>query len=193
MSARSLLLSDLPIGIAPRADLQAAANPAQPLGRIGSANRAADRALLPTFRLIRYDRTPRCVEQLLLNHRLFVRSRFSFHQLNTTVACLRIMRRSNTRRRSSGPVQAHDVSRIERRRAPRALLTGLHPSYLSRSDDNAFHRVRANGAVHKSFALKLWQRRMRLRTVRNVHFSSYSTDKTQAMGQRIENSSCGEF
>src|SRR5580658_3657442 len=92
-SGRSLLLNALLIGIAPRADFQTPANPAQPFRRIGGAIPATNSTLLHALHLIRHHRTLRLIEKLLLDdwirgHGLHGRRWFSFHGLKTTVACL---------------------------------------------------------------------------------------------------------
>ncbi len=61
-SGRSLLLNGLLIGIAPGADLQPAANPAQPFGGIGCANGAAHRALFHALGQIRHHGTLRLIQ-----------------------------------------------------------------------------------------------------------------------------------
>src|SRR5580692_7448948 len=83
-NGRSLLLNALLIGIAPRADFQAPANPAQSFNGIGRATRATHRTLLHALDLIRHHRTLRLVEKLLVDHwirghGLYGRCRFSFH------------------------------------------------------------------------------------------------------------------
>ena len=129
-SGRWLLLNGLLIGIAPSADLQAAANPAQAFRGIGRANRAADRTLLRALGLIGHHRKLGLIQKLRINHRIWGRwlcgrRWFTFHLLKTTVPCLAIAR-------LRGAIHAHDISRIESSRAPRAFLTGFHLGGLSR-------------------------------------------------------------
>jgi len=88
MSGRSLLLQTLLIRIAPRADLQAPANPTQPFGRIGRALSSADRALVHSLQLIRHHGSLRLFQKRFVNHRFGWRC-FSFHWTETTLPCLR--------------------------------------------------------------------------------------------------------
>src|SRR5690349_16887875 len=82
---RWLLLSDLLIGIAPRADLQPPAHPAQLLLGIGSARRAAHRTLFDALELIGDNRALGLIQKLLVNHRLGNRRRFASHHLNSNM------------------------------------------------------------------------------------------------------------
>ena len=70
MNARSLLLNGWLIGIAPRADLEPTADPAQSLGGIRRAGGAADRALGDTRQLIRDHRSLGFLQELPVDHRL---------------------------------------------------------------------------------------------------------------------------
>jgi hypothetical protein len=151
MSARSLLLSDLLIGIAPSADFQPPAYPAQRLFRIWRARRTADRALFDALDLIRDNRTLRLSQKLLVNHWLGCRQRFASHYLNNNTDS----DRGSDRRALRRPVHPHDVSRIQRRRTARAFLARFHHRPLSVTDDCSFHRVCADGAVHVGVPFEL--------------------------------------
>ena len=76
---RSLLLSGLLIGIAPRADFQAATDPAQRLFTVGRASGAANRALVHALELIGNNGTFRLIEKLLVDNRFASRQRFALH------------------------------------------------------------------------------------------------------------------
>jgi hypothetical protein len=76
-SGGSLLLSDLLIGIAPRADLKAPANPAQRFRGVRRARRAAHGALLQTLNLIEHNRLLGFVQKFLIDH--WGRQRLPFH------------------------------------------------------------------------------------------------------------------
>ena len=152
-SGRWLLLNALLIGIAPRADLQPAADPAQPLRRVGRANSAANGTLIRSLGLIGHHGKLHLIQQLWIDHRLRDRGlRMSrwlpFHGLKTTVSCWRLR----------CAIQPHDISRIERSRAPGALLTRFYLGGLPRRDHNPFHCVRANGTVNKCLDLVLGHR-----------------------------------
>ncbi len=71
MSGRQLLLNALLIGIAPGADLQPAAHPAQPFGGIGSASRAADGTFLQALHLIGHHGPLRLVQKFLVDYRIW--------------------------------------------------------------------------------------------------------------------------
>src|SRR5271166_609573 len=178
----ALLLHALLIGIAPCADLQAPANPAQPFGRIGRTLGAADRALVHSLHLIRHHGSLRLFQKRFIDHRLGWRD-FSFHWTETTLPC---PRGENDSHRLSRPVQAHDVPRIERGRAPRAFLTRLHLGRLSCGHHDSFHGVRADRTVNKRLRFVLWRRLCRLRASLTVHASPSPMHRTQLAGQRIE-------
>jgi hypothetical protein len=69
-SERWLLLSGLLIGIAPSADLQPAANPAQAFRGIRRTNRTTDRTLLGALGLIGHHRQLRLIQELGIDHRV---------------------------------------------------------------------------------------------------------------------------
>ncbi len=182
MSGRSLLLETLLIRIAPCADLQPPANPAQPFGGIGRALGPAHRALVDSFDLIRHHGSLRLFQKRLVDHRLGWRC-FSFHGLQPHYHARAA---KTTCARLSRPVQAHDVSRIERGRASRALLTGFHLGRLSRGHHDTFHGVGTDRTVNKRLRFVLRHRPRRLRASLTVHASLPSMHKTQLGGQRIE-------
>ena len=165
---RESLLNGLLIGIAPGADLQPAADPAQALRRVGCANGPANGTLLRSLGLIGHHGKLGLIQQLWIDHRLRDRGlRMSrwlpFHGLKTTVSCWRLR----------CAVHPHDISRIQSSRAPRALLTGLHLGCFGRGHHDSLHRVRADGTVNECLGLVLWDRLLSLGASLNVHASSF--------------------
>jgi hypothetical protein len=65
-------------------------------------------------------------------------------------------------------------------------LTGFHLGGLAAADDDSFHGVGTDGTVNKRLVLELGHGLLRLEASLNVHASSFSLDKTQLTGQRIE-------
>src|SRR6202163_1374313 len=78
-NGRWLLLNDLLIRIAPSADFQPAATPAQSLSRIRSTGRATNGTLPQSLDLIGLDRALRFFKKLLVDHGLRDCQRFPFH------------------------------------------------------------------------------------------------------------------
>ena len=83
MNERWLLLNGLLIGIAPCADLQATADPAQSLRGIRGTCPAANGTLPQSLDLIGLNRPFGFFEKLLVDHRLRNRQRFPFHTTET--------------------------------------------------------------------------------------------------------------
>lgn len=86
MNGRSLLLNGLLIGIPPGADLEASADPAQPLVGVGRASRTADRAFVDALDLVVLDSALGFFEQRLVDHGLVHRQQFPFHRSKPSLA-----------------------------------------------------------------------------------------------------------
>lgn len=160
MSGRSLLLNGLLIGIAPRADLQSAANPAQAFGGVRRTRRATHRTILQALELVQFDGALGFIQKLLVDHRFGDRQRFPLHILSlqyhgdVNLCC---------------PVEPNHGRRIERCRTAGALLARLHLGAPTVSNDGSFHRVRANGTVHESVGLESGRGRRCLNMNLSVH------------------------
>ena len=78
----------------------------------------------------------------------------SDRSLARAATCVSSIRYINTDGgRLSCPIHSHNVTGIERRRAPRTLLADFHFRRLSMTDNCTFHRVRANGTVNERLRL----------------------------------------
>jgi hypothetical protein len=73
------------------------------------------------------------------------------------------------------PIHPHNIGWIQRRRAPRAFLTGFHLGGFSRRDYYPFHGVRADGTVNKCLGFEMGHGLLRLSASLNVHASSFLT------------------
>jgi hypothetical protein len=138
---RLFLRGHLRIGIAPCAQLEAPANPAQAFGRNGSAFLAADDAAGGLLHAIRFNCQTGLLNQSIGRHGFHGwcpgQRRFAFlsHHFNITSA-------------SSRALQVHNVAGIERAGASGAFLTPAHFRVLRMKLHRGVDGVGAHGAIH---------------------------------------------